>query len=62
METIKEAVRAIRNVRSSMNVPPSKKAKVYVVSEDEALLGIFEHSKAVLCDAGIRQRGGAPEG
>ena len=34
VETIKEAVRAIRNVRTSMNVPPSKKAKVYVVSED----------------------------
>ena len=33
VELIKEAVRAIRNTRSSMNVPPSKKAKVYVVSE-----------------------------
>ncbi|MDO4296787.1 MAG: valine--tRNA ligase [bacterium] len=45
VETIKEAVRAIRNVRTSMNVPPSKKAKVYVVSESDALLHIFEHSK-----------------
>lgn len=45
VETIKEAVRGIRNVRSSMNVPPSKKAKVYVVSENEELLGIFGHSK-----------------
>ena len=44
-ETIKEAVRAIRGVRSSMNVPPSKKATVYVVSEDAVLLQIFEHSK-----------------
>ena len=44
-ETIKEAVRAIRGVRSSMNVPPSKKATVYVVSEDAGLLQIFEHSK-----------------
>lgn len=43
-ETIKEAVRAIRGVRTSMNVPPSKKATVYVVSEDQGLLGIFEHS------------------
>ncbi len=43
-ETIKEAVRAIRGVRTSMNVPPSKKATVYVVSEDQSLLGIFEHS------------------
>ncbi|MBS6646446.1 MAG: class I tRNA ligase family protein, partial [Clostridiaceae bacterium] len=45
VETIKEAVRAIRNVRSSMNVPPSKKAKVYVVSEKQDILDIFEHSK-----------------
>ena len=45
-ETIKEAVRAIRGVRSSMNVPPSKKATVYVVSEDAGLLQIFEHSKS----------------
>ena len=41
IETIKEAVRAIRNVRTGMNVPPSKKAKVFVVSEDEACPGDF---------------------
>ena len=34
VETIKEAVRAIRNVRTGMNVPPSKKAQVFVVSEN----------------------------
>ena len=34
VEVIKEAVRAIRNVRTSMNVPPSRKAKVFVVTED----------------------------
>ena len=45
-ETIKEAVRAIRNVRTSMNVPPSKKATVYVVSEDDAVLKIFENSRS----------------
>ena len=44
-EAIKEAVRAIRGVRTSMNVPPSKKAAVYVVSEDEELREIFETSK-----------------
>jgi valyl-tRNA synthetase len=43
VETIKEAVRAIRNVRSGMNVPPSKKAKVFVVSENEKLRKIFEN-------------------
>jgi valyl-tRNA synthetase len=52
VETIKEAVRAIRNVRTSMNVPPSKKAKVYVVSENADLLKIFEHSKVFFATLG----------
>ena len=46
VETMKEAVRSIRNVRSSMNVPPSKKAKVYVVSQKQEVLDIFERGKA----------------
>lgn len=45
VEVIKEAVRAIRNVRTSMNVPPSKKAKVYVVSESQEVIDIFRHSR-----------------
>ena len=52
VETIKEAVRAIRTVRTSMNVPPSKKAKGYVVSENEKLLEIFEHSKVFFATLG----------
>ena len=51
-ETIKEAVRAIRNVRTSMNVPPSKKATVYVVSEDDAVLKIFENSRSFFASLG----------
>ena len=35
VDTIKAAVRAIRNLRTGMNVPPSRKAKVYVVSAKE---------------------------
>ena len=35
IETIKTAVRNIRNVRAEMNVAPSRKALVYVVSENE---------------------------
>lgn len=42
---IKEAVRAIRNVRTSMNVPPSRKTKVYVVSENQEIRDIFERSR-----------------
>ena len=52
VETIKEAVRAIRNVRTSMNVPPSRKARVYVVSEKEELLGIFEKSRLFFATLG----------
>ena len=39
-------------MRTSMNVPPSKKATVYVVSEDEAVCGIFEHSKSFFAALG----------
>ena len=42
---IKEAVRSIRNMRSEMNVPPSRKAKVYVVSENENVIKTFENGK-----------------
>ena len=45
VETIKAAVRGIRGVRLSMNVPPSKKAKVFVVSEKEAVREIFENGR-----------------
>ena len=33
MEKIMEAIRAIRNRRAEMNVPPSKKAKVYIATK-----------------------------
>ncbi len=52
VETIKEAVRAIRNVRTGMNVPPSKKAKVYVVSEKETVRKIFEAGKVFFASLG----------
>ena len=52
VEAIKEAVRAIRNVRSSMNVPPSRKAKVFVVSEKEEVRSIFEDGKVFFATLG----------
>ena len=52
VENIKEAVRAIRNVRTGMNVPPSKKAQVYVVSEDEEVRGIFENGRIFFATLG----------
>ena len=45
VEMMKEAVRSIRGVRTEMNVPPSKKATVYVVSEDAEVRAGFEKSK-----------------
>ena len=44
VEIIKTAVRNIRNLRADMNVPPSKKATVYVVSEDADIRATFERS------------------
>ena len=52
VEMMKEAVRAIRTVRTSMNVPPSKKATVYVVSEDAKVREIFEHNKIIFATLG----------
>ena len=52
VDTIKAAVRAIRNLRTGMNVPPSRKAKVYVVSAKEAVRHIFESSKSFFATLG----------
>lgn len=52
VETIKEAVRGIRNARTGMNVPPSKKAKVFVVSEKENIREIFENGKVFFATLG----------
>ncbi len=42
IELMKETVRKIRNTRAEMNVPPSKKATVFVVSENTNTREIFE--------------------
>ena len=52
IETIKEAVRGIRNVRAEMNVPPSKKAKVFVVTENQEIQDIFNSSKVFFATLG----------
>ena len=44
IETIKEAVRNIRNLRADMNVAPSRKALVYVVTASEDVKNIFNNS------------------
>ncbi|HEX3075449.1 MAG TPA: valine--tRNA ligase, partial [Lachnospiraceae bacterium] len=52
VEIIKAAVKGIRNVRSEMNVPPSKKATVIVVSESEKVRTVFERSKVFFATLG----------
>jgi len=46
IELMKEAVRKIRDVRSSHNVPPSKKANVFIVSGEEDVLKKFREAKS----------------
>jgi valyl-tRNA synthetase len=45
IEVLKEAIRGIRNARTGMNVPPSRKAQVYVVTEKPEVASIFEEGK-----------------
>ncbi len=45
IEIIKEAVKGIRDVRTSMNVAPSRKAEVFVVSSEKEIRDIFEENK-----------------
>ena len=52
VETIKNAVREIRNVRTGMDVPPSRKAHVFVVSENEKVRSIFEKGRIFFATLG----------
>ena len=45
IEIIKEAVRGVRNIRTEMNVPHSRKALVYVVSENSDIVNAFNDGK-----------------
>ena len=53
VDTIKDAVRGIRNLRTDMNVPNSKKATVYVVSEKDKVRKIFEDAKVFFATLGF---------
>ena len=55
VETIKVLVKGIRNIRSEMNVPNSRKATIYVVCEDEKLakgLAVLKESAMMMASAG----------
>ena len=47
VERIKDLVRGVRNVRTEMDVPPSRKAKLFVVSENADVRKVFEDNKLV---------------
>lgn len=68
VELIKEAVKGIRNVRTEMNVPPSRKATVIVVSDNDRTRDIFNDSKIFFATLGYanevlvqKDKAGIPE-
>jgi valyl-tRNA synthetase len=42
MKRVMDLIKGLRNVRTEMNVPPSRKAEVYIVSENEKVRDVFE--------------------
>ena len=48
METLIGAIRSIRNIRAEMNVAPSRKANIIVVTPDDAVADMFTDGKAFL--------------
>nr|WP_027870932.1 valine--tRNA ligase [[Eubacterium] cellulosolvens] len=46
IELVKESVRRVRDMRTSLNVPPSKEAAMYIVSEDDGVLARFKAAEA----------------
>ena len=47
IDVIKEAVRGVRNIRTEMNVPPSRKANAFVVSDKADIRKIFEECASI---------------
>jgi valyl-tRNA synthetase len=47
IEHCKDLVKGVRNVRTGMEVPPSRKAKLFIVSEDARIRECFEQNKEV---------------
>ena len=45
IEHCKDLVKGVRNVRTEMEVPPSRKAKLFIVSEDASVREVFRKNK-----------------
>ncbi len=65
MTLIMEAIKGVRNVRNEMNVPPSKKTKLYIVTENEKVFSlgkVFFEKLASASEAVIQKdKAGIPE-
>lgn len=48
MSVLMDAVRALRNLRTGMNVPPSRRTALIVVSPDPGIRALFEAGKGLL--------------
>ncbi len=46
VEHVKDLIKGVRNTRAEMNVPPSRKAKLYIVTEDTGLQHTFKTMKS----------------
>lgn len=53
-EEVMEMIRAIRSRRSEMNVPPARKTRLFIVTDDG---GAFEAGRDYLRASGVCQRG-----
>ena len=47
IEHCKDLVKGVRNLRTEMDVPPSRKAKIFIVSDDAAIRETFDLNKEV---------------
>ncbi len=65
MTVIMEAIKGVRNIRNEMNVPPSKKTKLYIVTESDAVFNqgkVFFEKLASASEAIVQKdKAGIPE-
>lgn len=47
METLMEAIRRIRNLRAEMDIPPSKKSRVFIKGDDALMDGILSQKEDI---------------
>ena len=48
IDRVKDVVRGMRNLRTDMEVPPSRKAKIIITSDDAAVRGSLPRSQSLI--------------